>query len=78
MNPARPPAVTPDARIAARLAALERELASLTAQLNGGAVAQVPVVSLTGLPGGRLGRVVINADDLALYRDNGTDWVLIG
>lgn len=77
IDPARPPSGDTSARVAVRLAALERRLRTLEGLLNGGATQQVPVVM--SLPtAGRKGRLVIFDGDSKLYRDNGTSWVAVG
>lgn len=73
IDPAIPPAGTPDARLADRVAQLERQLRALEQFLAGGGV-QIPVV--TALPtAGRQGRLLILASDGKIYKDSGAAWV---
>lgn len=76
IDPTLPPPQNTDARLAERLAKLEREMRTLKTFLNGGAASQVPVVSsFASLPAGRKGRVAFNSSDGKLYVDNGSSWV---
>ncbi len=76
VNPEIPAARDPGARVAERLAAVERDLREIRSVLQGGAVAQVPVVPV--LPAaGRQGRVVMLATDTNLYKDTGSAWVIV-
>jgi hypothetical protein len=76
-NPRRPPARTPQARVADRLAGLEKHANSISSYLSGGATQQIPVVDALG-PAGRLGRLIILRTDKKVYRDNGSSWVAVG
>lgn len=73
LDPWIPPGTSPDARLADRLAKLEREVRDLQRFLAGGGI-QAPVV--TALPTfGRKGRLVVLASDNKLYLDTGAAWV---
>ncbi len=72
--PQRPPAGSFEQRVAERLAAIDRTLRAIEAQVSGGTVAQFPVVTAL-LPAGRKGRAVVLAGDGKLYVDNGVAWI---
>lgn len=73
VDPAGLPSRDPQERLLERLAALEREVRSLTALVNGGAAGQIPVVQT--LPAaGRAGRLVFLASDGKVYKDTGAAW----
>jgi hypothetical protein len=77
IQPGRPPATSHDARVAERLAALERRVRTLEAYFSGGSTQQVPLVQSLPSPG-RKGRLVMLAGDGKVYRDTGAAWTAVG
>lgn len=74
VDPAIPPSTHPGLSQAQQIANLERQLRTLSSQIQGFVSGGVPVVSALP-PFGRAGRIVMLASDHKLYADTGTAWV---
>lgn len=74
VDPAIPPAIDPQRRLAEALGELRRRVTALEAV---GTLGQIAVVD--ALPAGqRKGRLVMLSTDNTIYKDTGTAWVAVG
>jgi hypothetical protein len=76
-NPAHPPAMDADHRLAQELSDLKEQMRALSTAVQGFAVNSVPVVDVVPTAG-RAGRVLFETSTGQFKGDTGTAWVILG